>query len=75
MPFFIDRHIKDKETGTEQPPDCLSCRVVGTGTFGGLSLYTLYQRSQIPKGNVVHRGIVAGLSVVFAGVAVTRALI
>jgi hypothetical protein len=55
--------------------DCLSCKILGTGTFGGLSVYTLYQRSKIPKVQVVHRGFVAGLSLIFAGVAVTRAII
>ena len=53
--------------------DCLSCRVIGTGTFAGLTAYTLYQRSQIPTAKVLHRGVTAGLAFVFAGVAFVRA--
>ena len=55
--------------------DCLSCKLVGTTTFAGLSAYTLHQRTQIPKVKVFHRGVVAGLSLIFAGIAVARAAV
>ena len=74
MPFY-DRFGTRKIDPENPPEDCLSCKIIGTGTFTGLSLYTFYQRTQIPKTNIVHRGITAGLSIVFAGVAITRAVI
>ena len=63
---------KSTELETNQE-DCLSCRVIGTSTFAGLTAYTLYQRSQIPTAKVLHRGVTAGLAFVFAGVAFVRA--
>jgi hypothetical protein len=30
--------------------DCFSCRLIGTASLGGSSLYVLYHQSQIPKG-------------------------
>ena len=65
----------DVTDANEKYEDCLSCKLVGVGSFGGLSAYTLYQRSQIPKIKVFHRGVVAGFALLFAGVAVTRAAI
>ena len=71
--------LKDRLNTNPLPPkqsfqdDCLSCRVIGTGTFAGLTAYTLNQRSQIPRAKVLHRGVAAGLALLFAGVAFVRA--
>ena len=62
-------------TANPLPEDCLACRIVGTGTFGGLSLYTFYQRTQIPAAHVFHRTLVGGMGLVFLSLAVTRAVV
>lgn len=55
--------------------DCLGCRLIGTGSFSGLSAYALYQRSQIPKTRTLHRFTVGALSAALFSVAIVRAVI
>ncbi|KAI0705620.1 hypothetical protein C8Q76DRAFT_801360 [Earliella scabrosa] len=47
------------------PQECLACRVIGTGAFGGVGIYALYQsRAQAP-GSAVGKRFMAGLGVCF----------
>jgi hypothetical protein len=39
----------------QEEKDCLQCRLVGTGTLVGLSLYANHLRMSTPKGVVGHR--------------------
>jgi len=52
------------------PEDCLSCRVIGTGTLGGTSIYLLHQRSFVTSSG--HRGLLLAGSAVFFGLSVFR---
>jgi len=48
------------------------CRVIGSSAFTGLSIYFLFERSRLPKGNVSQRVLLLGLSFTMAGVAIWR---
>ena len=63
--------------GREQnpPEDCLGCRLIGVGTFSGLSAYALYQQRQIAKTRVLHRVTVGFMSAAFFSVAIVRAVV
>lgn len=43
--------------------DCLSCRIVGTGTFAGVGTYALYQARPAALGSPMQKRLVAGLGV------------
>lgn len=43
--------------------DCLSCRIVGTGTFAGVGAYALYQARPAALGSPMQKRLVAGLGV------------
>ncbi|RDB25244.1 hypothetical protein Hypma_008014 [Hypsizygus marmoreus] len=43
--------------------DCLSCRIVGTGTLGGVGSYAIYQSRAAAPGTPGQKRIVAGLGV------------
>ena len=54
--------------------DCLTCRVIGTATFAGASGYMLWERTKIPLTKPAHRHTLLGLSVLFGGLAIARAV-
>jgi hypothetical protein len=80
---MVLNRLREKFSAREQqqqqqqllPEDCLGCRLVGVGTFSGLSAYALYQQRQIPKTRVLHRVTVGIMSAAFFSVAVVRAVI
>jgi len=44
----MEKEGKEGEARTTQPlGDCLSCRMIGTGTLSGVGLYLLFERSQL----------------------------
>ncbi|KAG0224831.1 hypothetical protein BGW42_004841 [Actinomortierella wolfii] len=57
---------------TPAPQDCMPCKIIGAGGFGGLGAYSFYQRAQIPKNLVARRAGMAALGSVFIGSAVYR---
>ena len=60
-------------TTNQRPIDCLSCRLIGTATLGGSSVYVLYHQQQIPKGTRTFDRIgLAIFSSVLAGGAIWR---
>ncbi|KAF9969383.1 hypothetical protein BGZ73_008282 [Actinomortierella ambigua] len=61
-------------TQTPPPQDCMPCKIIGAGGFGGLGAYSFYQRAQIPKNLVARRAGMAALGSVFIGAAVYRLL-
>ena len=46
-------------------PDCLSCRVIGTGALGATGLYALNQARAHQPGSRVGKRIMAGVGVLF----------
>ncbi len=46
-------------------PDCLSCRVIGTGALGATGLYALNQARAHQPGSRVGKQIMAGVGVLF----------
>ncbi|KAG5188680.1 hypothetical protein JKP88DRAFT_234192 [Tribonema minus] len=61
---------------SERPPpqDCLSCKIIGSCTFLGLSGYTFMHYLQTPKAQVGNRMFMAAAAVGFAGVGIARAV-
>ncbi|KAF8070349.1 hypothetical protein FPV67DRAFT_1487046, partial [Lyophyllum atratum] len=45
--------------------DCISCRIVGTGTLTGVGSYALWQSRVAAPGSPGQKKIVAGLGVAF----------
>lgn len=43
--------------------DCLSCRIVGSGTFAGVGTYALWQSRAAAPGSLGQKRIVAGLGI------------
>ena len=52
--------------------DCLSCRIVGTAAFSGISAYAYHLRSMAPKSEKGNRLFFLCFSLSAAAVAVTR---
>ena len=55
------------------PEDCLQCRIVGTVTFGSISVYASYLRAVTPKSEKGNRLFFACFSLGAATVAIHRA--
>ncbi|KAK0486049.1 hypothetical protein IW261DRAFT_1453477 [Armillaria novae-zelandiae] len=52
--------------------DCLSCRIIGTGTLTGVGGYALMQSRATAPGTPGQKRIMAGLGVVFIIAGITR---
>lgn len=54
----------------EKPQDCLSCRIIGTGTLGGVGTYALWQSRAAAPGTPLQKKCLAvvGLGLVVGGV-------
>ena len=69
--------IAQAKTSSAQPSagtelDCLSCRIVGTAAFSGISAYALQLRSMTAKSDKGNRMFLLCFSIGAAAVAVTR---
>lgn len=52
--------------------DCTECRVIGTCSFGAISLYALYLRSTTNIQDKKKRVFLTAFSALFAGLAIAR---
>lgn len=55
--------VQQVETAPARKQDCLSCRIVGTGTFATVGTYALWQSRAAAPGGPGQKKIVAGLGV------------
>jgi hypothetical protein len=73
--FMFRAHSEQQEQQqvTASNKDCLSCRIVGTGTLAGSALYVFYHQQQIPKSNrKFDRFALAGFSLALGAGAIWR---
>jgi len=63
IPGSDGRSLVDHIEALPNPKDCLSCRIVGSGTFGAVGTYALWQSRAAAPGNPGQKRIVAGLGV------------
>ena len=54
QPGFVER---------TNPKECLSCRLIGTGTLGGVGSYALWQSRAAAPGSLGQKRAIAGLGV------------
>ena len=54
------------------PPSCLTCRVLGSGTFLGVAAFLLRERSHVPLAARGHRRFLAALSCASAAASAAR---
>ena len=57
--------------------DCFECKLSGSLVFAGVSMYTLYERNQIPKNtnannNFSRRRFLLGMSITFGVLSLAR---
>ncbi|KAF8638079.1 hypothetical protein AX16_010711 [Volvariella volvacea WC 439] len=52
--------------------DCLSCRIIGSGTFAAVGMYALWQSRAAAPGTPAQKRIVAGLGVALCAGSVIR---
>ncbi|KAF9070867.1 hypothetical protein BDP27DRAFT_1263271, partial [Rhodocollybia butyracea] len=50
-------------TEPKDPKDCISCRIVGTGTFATLGGYAIWQSRAVSPGTPVQKRIMTGVGV------------
>ena len=65
-PMMLDDSIKN---------DCFSCRAIGTVVPLGCSAYLAVALKDIPRGNILHRGMVVAFAAGFATMGCVRAMI
>ncbi|KAJ3787301.1 hypothetical protein GGU10DRAFT_244439, partial [Lentinula aff. detonsa] len=46
-----------------KPGDCISCRIVGTGTFATVGGYALWQSRAVAPGTPMQKRVMAGVGV------------
>ncbi|KAH7876837.1 uncharacterized protein C8R40DRAFT_1002326, partial [Lentinula edodes] len=46
-----------------KPGDCISCRIVGTGTFATVGGYALWQSRAVSPGTPMQKRVMAGVGV------------
>ena len=56
----------------DAPPDCLECRMIGTGAMLGISGYFAYLSRRLASGAVTERRFMTAMSVGFAIAGATR---
>lgn len=55
--------VPQQSVGSKRYNDCLSCRIVGTGTLAGVGSYAIWQSRAAAPGGPAQKRIVAGLGV------------
>ncbi|KAJ3772962.1 hypothetical protein FB446DRAFT_734713 [Lentinula raphanica] len=51
------------EDGKPKPGDCISCRIIGTGTFATVGGYALWQSRAVAPGTPMQKRAMAGVGV------------
>ncbi|KAF9467349.1 hypothetical protein BDZ94DRAFT_1305429 [Collybia nuda] len=67
-----DALVQEVEVVPARKQDCLSCRIVGTGTFATVGTYALWQSRAAAPGSPGQKKIVAGLGVALLAGGVIR---
>ena len=60
------------EANSSANRDCLSCRLIGSGTMLAVSGYTMLQRMNMPKNQPGQRLFLLAMATGFAGLGVAR---
>lgn len=56
----------------ETKQDCMSCRVVGTVTFAGVGVYSIWLSRAAAQGSLLQKRITMGFGIGFLGAGILR---